>query len=166
MSEEPHFNKEDGQVLAHYGATMLTVQNLEWAIKRLAIHYTDTPENASLEEAWKAMEKKLERPVGPLVQTLEKQEVLPENLLQELREAAKHRNYLAHEYLIVYRTERSYGRVEPSEAIAFLHTRMQYFEGLHDKLSKLIGELLPSETYEEVRMIVEEIMSEDEFWES
>ena len=145
---------------------MLTVQNFEWAIKRLAILYTDTPEHASLEEAWKAVEKKLERPVGPLVQTLGKQEGLPEYLLKELREAAGHRNYLAHEYLIAYSIQRGYGQVEPSEAIAFLQTRMQYFEGLRDELSKLIGEHLPSETYEEVRKIVEEIMSEDKFWES
>jgi hypothetical protein len=165
MTEETPFNKDDWQVLAHYGATMLTVQNLEWAIKRLAIFYTDTPENASLEEAWKAVEKKLEWPVGPLITVLEKHGGAPENLLKELRNAAEHRNYLAHEYLIAYWIQRSYGRVEPSEAIAFLQTRMRYFEHLRDELSKLVSEHLPSE-YEEVRKIVDEIMAEDEFWES
>ena len=165
MTEEPHFNKEQWQVFAHYGATMLTVQNFEWAIKQLAILYTDTPKNASLEEAWKAVEKKLERPVGPLITALEKHRSVPENLLKELRKAAEHRNYLAHEYLIVYWIQRSYGQVEPSEAIAFLQTRMQYFEYLRDELSKLTGEHLPSE-HEEVRKTVEEIMSEDKFWES
>ena len=163
--------EEDRQVFVDYGATMLVVQAFEWTLKRLAVLYSDTQANVSMEGAWKVVEETLQMPVGPLVEQLKKRGRVPENLLGELREAGRHRNYLAHEFLLVYWIKKLHNRAAPSEEMAFLQKRRSCFQQLQAFLQQLVdtqSEAIESESsnYEEVRKIAEEIIPEDEFWEA
>ena len=152
---------------------MLLVQRFEWSLKRLSILYTDVGEEPSLEEALKAVVKTFASAAGPLIKHLKKHKSVPEKFLEELEQATKARNHLAHEYLFAYVLKKSWGGVvNPQEAITYLlRSQAQYFQELDDELYKLIREreqelgidrILNSDTGLLLEEIIQEKMIEGE----
>src|SRR5215204_3135152 len=134
-SEGTFFTKEERQVFTQYGATMLVVQGFEWSLKRLSMLCTDVGEEPTLEEALKAVERKFASAAGPLIKLLKKHGSIPEKFLEELEQATKARNYLAHEYLFEYVLKKSWGGVvNPQEAITHLQNQARYFQELEEEL--------------------------------
>jgi len=171
-SEGKFFTKEERNVFTQYGATMLVVQGFEWSLKRLSTLYTDVGEEPTLEEALKAVEKKFASAAGPLIKHLKKHQSVPEKFLEELEQATKARNYLAHEYLFAYVLKKSWGSVvNPQETITYLRSQARYFQELEDELYKLIREreselgidrILTSDTGRLLEEIIQEKMIEGE----
>src|SRR5215204_3540419 len=133
MSEERFFTPADRLIFIQYGATMVLVQQFEWSLKRLSSLYTELPENPTFEEAWKAIEKNLKLPAGPLINQLANRGRIPKELLEELWRAKEDRNYLAHEYIYGYVLRKSWDAANPRHAFADLQEKARYFQELYDE---------------------------------
>jgi hypothetical protein len=138
----PDFTEEDFAAFIEYATTMLCVQQFELALKQLATHYVQTPEDATFEKALKDVQKLLTTAVGPLTDHLAKHGKVTEVLLEELRKAAKLRNHLAHEYMLNYVLNKNLGSVDPDEEIARLDTWSEDYCELDAELSALSREVL------------------------
>ena len=171
MADESHLTEEDLAVFLQYGMTMYGVQRFEQALKQLAHLYAETPEGASVEQAWRDVRKILTSAAGSLTKQLANHGKVAEELLEDLREVAKVRNALAHEYMLWYVLRKNLDEIDPQEETTMLVRAEEHFLSLHDKLSELSNGLLlergidPDEEYltvEEGREILQEMLAEGE----
>jgi hypothetical protein len=124
---------DDGEalVLVGYAATMEAVQRVEFALKRLAITQTESPEGISYEDAWARAEKILRSPVGRL-----KTEV-PTELVHRVRRLRWLRNRLAHEVLLHWRLDTRLELATHDEVVdGLVETEREFFA-----VGQLISEL-------------------------
>jgi hypothetical protein len=113
--------QEDSDFLAYYGRTMVSVQEFEFAMVRLArLILPELSKDAPFEPAWNRMERQFKKADGPLAKPLVEAGHAPREILREIQRLLAGRKNLAHEYLLSYMLERDAGVVDRAERISIL----------------------------------------------
>jgi len=130
---------EDWKVFAKYGWAMYGVQLWELSLKQLVqLVQPDLPDDASFEKAWAEVERLLRRPAGKLREQLEKQGYGSKELHDKLKTFKRHRNELAHEFLLDYAIMRQTGMEDVYEAaMKKLEAEGLLFRDFSDELGEL-----------------------------
>lgn len=135
------FTREDWEVFAEYGRTMLSAQELESSLLAWVSGDDYWPEQksgvsqeVSREEFFVALEKLFRMTAGQLRRLLLSQRNIPEELAEELAEVLLSRNKLAHGYLSQYATERLMNPFAAQEAISHLAELRARFEDMDIRL--------------------------------
>lgn len=139
---EGSIDEQDFEVFIEYGWTMLVVQLFEIALLQLVqMNQPELPEEASFDEGWKRVEPLFRMTAGRLRKELQKQDSVPDDILEEIQTAVNTRNTLAHEYLVSYRFHRNIGHTTPQEIVEELNRIRELFQELSAKLDVLAHRL-------------------------
>ena len=172
MTDE-RVTRADQGLFAAYGRTMLSVQLFEMALLGLIqVNQPEPPETTEFDEAWKQVEPMFRMTAGQLRRELQKQGVVPDDLLEEIQAAVNTRNTLAHNYLLKYRMGRAFGTVTPHESVQEMKTVRELYQDLTARLDALTHQRaqergwdlddLGGLTEEELRQIMSEVDSDEE----
>jgi len=136
MSEAEDDRQYEALILVGYASLMESVQNFEWALKRLAIQENEMPDDLSFDEAWKRAERVLRKPIGALT------EHVPPELSAELPRLRTIRNRLAHEVLLRWRFETRLGMATHAEVVDTFVEIANEFDSFGSQLDALADEHL------------------------
>jgi hypothetical protein len=135
---------DDLDVLAHYGRTMASVQEFEFAMMRLArLILPQLSDGVPFEKAWNRVERQFKKADGPLAKPLAEAEHVPREILNEIQLLLRGRKNLAHEFLLSYMLERSIGAVHRAEQISILHETETDFLEWRDFINALYEAVAP-----------------------
>jgi hypothetical protein len=111
----------------------------ELSLKQLVqLGQPDFPNDASFEDAWAEVERLLRRPAGKLREQLEQQGYGSKALHDKLKKFKRHRNVLAHEFLLDYAVMRQTGIPDIYEAaVKKVEGDGLLFRDFSDELSEL-----------------------------
>ncbi len=144
------------EVYAHFGRAVHAAQLLELSLQgfAVAVDLPDSEEEPTFEGAWAEIEHLFGRTIG----YIQKRYDIPSEIADDLEEARKVRNYLAHDYFRHPEIHSDDPRVE-QDAIEELDTFHDDLQALAERLDQLMwsvtGEEAPSE--EELKRLLEDL---------
>jgi len=123
-------------VLVGYASLMESVQNFEWALKRMGVQKDESLDSFSFDDAWKRTEKILHEPMGAL------EGAVPRGLAADLPRLRRIRNKLAHEILMLWRFETNLDLVTHDEVVDSFVELSNEFDAYAAELDQLADEHL------------------------